>query len=77
MGRTNVRCSGEGEINPQKKLRNPAGTRTGDLPITSRTLLSLSYWTHKRGAEASLLIAELYVRPILTQYGLSIYIHDY
>ena len=40
-----------------EKFRDPAGTRTWDLPITSQMLLPQSYCTHRRGAEASLLIA--------------------
>ena len=51
----NLRRSGEREINPLKKFGDPAGTQTRDLPITSRILLPLSYWTHGRGAKASLL----------------------
>ena len=43
----------------RKIHRGSAGNRTRDLPITSRTLLPLSHWTHGRGAEASLLITAM------------------
>ena len=34
---------GEWEINPRKKIRDPAGIRTQDLLNTSQTLLPLSH----------------------------------
>ena len=40
-------------LGERKIHRDSAGNRTWDLPITSWTLLPLSYWTHGRGAEVS------------------------
>ena len=42
-----------------RKIWDPAGTRTHDLPNASRMLLPLSYWTHGRGAETRPHIAAL------------------
>ena len=43
----------------RKIHRDPTGNRTQDFPITRRTLLPLSHWTHSRGTEASLLITAM------------------
>ena len=53
----------------RKKIhRDPAGNRTWDLPITNRTLLPLSHWTHGRGAEASLHITGMLEASAISSY---------
>ena len=45
---------GEWEINQRKKIQDPAGIWTQNLLNTSQTLLPLSHWTLRRGAEDKL-----------------------
>ena len=45
----NVRCSGEREINPRKKIGDPAGTRTQDLPIGQWYMRERNYYRSRLG----------------------------